>query len=579
MNEFSYLINLFINCLLILLNLFFTINGVSSISKFQKNPIAISLLYILLQASIVTFLSSINASLAKYFMYCIAIFNVMISCYFSYKKTNQFFFKKATYKIIATSLICLCIIFIYTFISFKYKFIFNGHDPYFYGVPFEILNADYTGRLRVFDNYPFEWTKFHFFNGAISSVLLLPVFNFNIFLFKFSKLILLNLAILSIVEYYKTNSKHLILIIILLLLNSSQFVWIFYTNGFISLFLFAFVLLLLNKGSEDQSEYLFLIFSLILLFSLSTIRSLIPGISLIIFFFIKYFYNLKSFTNKNIFIFLILIISIVSMVISGESSDKHPALLFSFKNYFSWGWNDLFFIRSSIISLKEFVLYYIESSLIVFVIWVLSVVLFFWKNFKVLISLINPLKFSLRFYIFIYFFINLMSVIFYGNKILFALSSILIFISPIFLIFKKNIFSHDARYFLIIYIIFSIIQVSFVSPSQSIPNLYHLDYLILFIFLIYIFKNKLLNYLFLLPFILFPFFSFQFMLFPRKNDRTTHSVDLREHFNKKKQKNSIDLKDLQNDFIVNSSIFGMRHDYDSLINDSYSISQNFILKK
>ena len=267
------------------------------------------------------------------------------------------------------------------------------------------------------------------------------------------------------------------------------------------------------------------------------------------------------------------------MVISGESSDKHPALLFSFKNYFSWGWNDLFFIRSSIISLKEFVLYYIESSLIVFVIWVLSVVLFFWKNFKVLISLINPLKFSLRFYIFIYFFINLMSVIFYGNKILFALSSILIFISPIFLIFKKNIFSHDARYFLIIYIIFSIIQVSFVSPSQSIPNLYHLDYLILFIFLIYIFKNKLLNYLFLLPFILFPFFSFQFMLFPRKNDRTTHSVDLREHFNKKKQKNSIDLKDLQNDFIVNSSIFGMRHDYDSLINDSYSISQNFILKK
>jgi hypothetical protein len=158
---------------------------------------------------------------------------------------------------------------------------------------------------------------------------------------------------------------------------------------------------------------------------------------------------------------------------------------------------------------------------------VFSVGVFLWKNFKVLISLIKHIKFSVRFYIFIYIFINLISVIFYDNKILFALSSILIFITPIFLTFKKNIFSRDAKYFLIIYIIFSIIQVSFVSPSQSIPNLYHLDYLILFIFLIYIFKNKLFKFLFLLPFILFPFFSFQFMLFPRKNDRTTHSVDLR----------------------------------------------------
>jgi hypothetical protein len=87
--------------------------------------------------------------------------------------------------------------------------------------------------------------------------------------------------------------------------------------------------------------------------------------------------------------------------------------------------------------------------------------------------------------------------------------------------------------------------------------------------------------LILLPIILIPFFSFHNLIIPQKNDRTTREIELKKYFEKKinSTKNTSDLSQMQDDFIVNTSIFGMRQNYNILIGDSISVSQNFILKK
>ena len=52
----------------------------------------------------------------------------------------------------------------------------NSHQAYYAGVPLEILQADYGSRLRILDNYPLEYPRFHFFHGA-SVANLLPLVN------------------------------------------------------------------------------------------------------------------------------------------------------------------------------------------------------------------------------------------------------------------------------------------------------------------------------------------------------------------------------------------------------------------
>ena len=52
----------------------------------------------------------------------------------------------------------------------------NSHQAYYAGVPLEILQADYSSRLRILDNYPLEYPRFHFFHGA-GVANLLPLVN------------------------------------------------------------------------------------------------------------------------------------------------------------------------------------------------------------------------------------------------------------------------------------------------------------------------------------------------------------------------------------------------------------------
>jgi hypothetical protein len=581
MNEFYYLIDIIISSFLILLNILFIKNAGVLILNLQEKPLTSTLFYIFLQAAIVSIFASTNAILAKNFIIFITIFNVFITVVFR-NKIN--FFESSTSdfrKFAKISLLSILVIIFYTSISLKIKFLYNGHDPYFFGVPFEILISDYSGRLRVFDNYPYEWTKFHFFSGSTLSVLLFPVISKNVFIFKFSKLIFLNLAIFSIIEYFQPTKKQVIASIVLLIIFSSQFVWMYYTNGFISLFLFVFILLLLqNKKASFNSEYLFLILIAILLFSTSTIRSLIPGFFVILFYLFTRYNEIILFNRKKIFIIILLVISIASMVFSGESNNINNTVSFDYKNFFS-SWNDLFFIRGSIIDLREFILFSFNENKIILIIWTISFIVFIILNRKIVFDLISKSKLWLIYLTVFYVVFNILSIMF-TNKYLLVLSSIPLFFLPFLAILSNTFFNVRTKYFSIIFAFSSIVQIIFISPSSSIPNAILLDYILFLILFNEINKYKfLIKSLYLLPMILIPFFKFHNLIIPNKNDRSTREIDLNMYFEKKNDKSRKinNLKEMENDFIVNTSIFGKRQNHNLLLGDSISMSQHFIIKK
>lgn len=583
MNDFYYLTNIIINSVLILLNLFLIFNAGIFFFKLEGKPVTSSLLYIFLLASIVSVLASFNASLAKYFLYYSSIFHVLITTYSYSKKIGQSLFSNIFFKFIKTSILCIFIIIVYVVVSLKERFFYNAHDPYLFGIPFEILNANYSGRLKVFDNYPFEWTKFHFFNGAISSVLLLPSYSLNIFIYKFSKLILLNLSIFSFLEFFKPTKKQIIIIGLVLILFSSQFVWLYYTNGLVSLFLFLFLFFVIEyKNKIQEGVYLFLLFYLTLLFSSSTIRSLIPGFIILIFLFVTYFSQIRSQKKNSLFFFIIPIFSIGCMVLTGKVGLDNSTVSFDYKNYFYKGWNDLFFIRSSIIYFKQFIISFYKDHLFLFSIWIIVLFGIIVKYHKTFFSFSIHYNSKIKFYFLFYFLINLVSIIYYNNKYFFVISSISIFLIPFFFIFNINFFSKDSRNFLLVFLTSSLLQILFISPSSSIPNALLLDYIIFYSIVKKINQENILFKNLVLPLVfVIPFCSFYYMIIPQKSDRTTRSIILSEYFKKKDNealKKEFDLNNLENDFIINSSIFGQRQRYSNFISDSISVSKKFINK-
>jgi hypothetical protein len=170
----------------------------------------------------------------------------------------------------------------------------------------------------------------------------------------------------------------------------------------------------------------------------------------------------------------------------------------------------------------------------------------------------------------------------FTNKYLLVLSSIPLFFLPFLAILSNTFFNVRTKYFSIIFAFSSIVQIIFISPSSSIPNAILLDYILFLILFNEINKYKfLIKSLYLLPMILIPFFKFHNLIIPNKNDRSTREIDLNMYFEKKNDKSRKinNLKEMENDFIVNTSIFGKRQNHNLLLGDSISMSQHFIIKK
>jgi hypothetical protein len=294
-------------------------------------------------------------------------------------------------------------------------------------------------------------------------------------------------------------------------------------------------------------------------------------------------YTFRNVFENNIVKYIIpigiILSAIFSMIYFGKTPSKESTILFDYRNYFQIAWNDLFIFRNFMIQLNDFfksaVPFFIKvvfiTAIIVYIFLKREMFRLLFLNFKIIDKL---------FYIFIII-INAISIIFYSNKFLFAISSLSLYvIVPTYISQQlKNIFGNEIALILNVFILTSLLQIFFISPISSVLNAILIDFL-----LIYIFVKKLNlqpvflhDYLFVL-FVFIPFFSFHHMLFPSYKDRSTFTIKIENKNLKKESFNITESKSFKEYYIVNLAILGKRMFYSNSIPDSLSISKRFVNK-
>lgn len=236
-------------------------------------------------AAILSFLISFSAGLGRIFIYSEGLILTCLELSLLLKNRNA----EVSFHRIYTTLIIIC--FVSIFASFNLirsftldgKLITNAHQIYMSGVPIEILNSDYFTRIRVFDNYPLVFEKFHFLYASMSAIIMAPSLTFNYFTYVISKIIIFLIAVLVGFELMsvKLKSKHMSTQTIMLFgfcafsVIPTSVVWASNTNNSLPAILILAGLLAFS-AEKNRTSLAFLLF-----FCISTSRSLIPGLTLI----------------------------------------------------------------------------------------------------------------------------------------------------------------------------------------------------------------------------------------------------------------------------------------------------------
>ena len=283
--------------------LLFAFNGIVNKKPFTSILIGISTFAFLVSTFI-----SFNLLYGKYTIY---IFYGIAFLAFTYKilKEPLSFFKFIkkqkgfVFLLTITGLVSL----FYLLINLTVNFSYNGHDPYFYGIPFEILEGNYSSRIKIWDNYPVKWSKYHFFPGAFASILLFFAGLKNIFLYKFYKLLLIGIMFFALDE--NINKKYKSQFYKTLIFSLPVTIWLFNTNGALPL-LFLFIATALYLNNKTEYSVLFLLF-----FASSLSRHVFPGVFLFLFVIANNYKVLAK--SKTLILWAFPIINIVSMIFTG----------------------------------------------------------------------------------------------------------------------------------------------------------------------------------------------------------------------------------------------------------------------
>ncbi len=235
-------------------------------------------------ASVISFLISFSAGLGRLFIYLEALVLLGIEL--------KLLFKHKSLPSLNSLTIALFVFILVTSFSFfsvfrtftdDGKLIVNAHQVYMSGIPIELLKAEYFSRIRIFDNYPLVFEKFHFLNGSISAILMAPTFNFSYLTFMVSKIVFFLVVIKAGYELLivASDSRRKAVQIILFSLLSLQLVlpnsviWATNTNNALPIALMLSGLLAFAANHRRTS------LALMLFFSVSTSRSLVPGLAIV----------------------------------------------------------------------------------------------------------------------------------------------------------------------------------------------------------------------------------------------------------------------------------------------------------
>lgn len=233
-------------------------------------------------------------------------------------------------------------VFYYYYKTTNGVFLFNGHDSYFFSIQYEIVKADYFSRLRIYDNYPMVWSKYHLLNGSVLSIPAIIAIQKTIFTYKLAKIIVITTGILGIFEYHISEKRNYLNFIFatlfLLVCTYNEIRWNYYTNGYMSILSLFVFLSLYNR--KEVSHYTIIAVLGIFTFSLS--RTTLPGFALMTLYALQ---NRKALISqigfKNIFPLLITTLCGLSMVGTGVSPHSSVVAI-SYRNFFDADWTYLF---------------------------------------------------------------------------------------------------------------------------------------------------------------------------------------------------------------------------------------------
>ena len=300
-----------------------------------------------LVSTVVVICMSWCAALAKYIIWGSSILSLLLA-------TIQFAKYRHHSREIIKSFLPVFLIFIYfiirllIFIVPRTGFVdFNCHETYFAAPALEIFKADYFSRLRLIDVYPYEWSRYHFFNASFTSIPLAVFLEKNYVSFCVAKFLTIALYLGSVFDCIRkqTNYKKAVAYfafgcIAMFMLAYNMVTWSSFTNNYSSLILMVIVWILMLQGDWKTACIITLVMAE------STSRSTLTGI--LLFFFALYMF-FKT-TNASLSQFLwkewlcavccfVIGIGSVAMVCSGASPDGQGVISAYFTdNAFNRGW-------------------------------------------------------------------------------------------------------------------------------------------------------------------------------------------------------------------------------------------------
>ena len=339
----------------------FAFSGIGRLFTPKKNILVQTVLGLSFIASLVLLSASFCAGLSKYIIYTATVIGFIL-----YIKQD----KRTSYKKDFFLVLFVLVVFVFFIIRIFIWVVpstgtveFNCHSTYFASVPLEILKANYFSRLRIIDVYPYEWGKYHFFNGSLTSIPLAFFFKRNYLTYLFAKFLIISLFIGAIFEYlisrfkikkalvYFGFSLGIYFVIAYLLLS-----WSGYTNNYSCVLLFMLTWLAFEDNIATNLEQTAsyreaCMFSI--LFTITASRSILSGSLLFLFSLYGLYKKNKDMSFLNFvrkeyltWIFCLFVgMGILSTVFSGTDT---ATVEISFNistcvnNMFHFGWLELF---------------------------------------------------------------------------------------------------------------------------------------------------------------------------------------------------------------------------------------------
>ena len=546
----------------------FSFNNIIKEKPFTSLLICVSSFAFLIAATV-----SYNLVYGKYIVYVfygvsLSIFFYKIfkdrSSFFKFLRNNNLFVVFAT----AAGIVSL----FYLFINLNVSFLYNGHDPYFYGIPYEIIEGNYSSRIKIWDNYPVAWSKYHFFPGSFAAIFLFFAGLKNIFLYKFYKLLIVVFMFFVFEENLKKNIRTQFYKT--LIFSIPIVVWLINTNGALPmLFLFLSISLYLNKRVDYS--LLFLLF-----FASSLSRHVFPGVALFV---LLGLYNYRSLTrSKVMFLLAFPFLNIVAMTFTGHNpvtADLAYYLNGEFLYNFLYGRGGSFLFQNQLYNIYDVTIVNQASLSSAFYFLPLFFFLLLIKKHKAsLVSLIPFLILGTSVLLQILFQLEPNSGPAFGNysiatQALFLLNATMTFCYPYY-VFKKFCGNKTVFYVFVLFFALSILNMIAIPSSGPTIHYVFVDLMVVFFLCqdielrLFRFRKSFLILGFMIIILVPLNNSSQYYIEPPSKYFKTDDVDT----------TPLDYKlfDERDDLILESNIYGRRINYYKNSKESYHQSKQFL---